>query len=207
MWGRGVRQRAKSSVNLSSKVSIQRKSNVQPPKYPSHGTALILTLEKQSLPPPPPGVHLRVQHIPLIHWMGLMTFFETKVFFEILDHFWPLRKKIRADNMPFTKRGTKEPSFHPLGPLRASHPRPHQINHQGLVHRTPSEEGGVAPPPPPPPGTPPQDQRDHRGKQRNVPWGTSCRAIWGTQTFGSQPPPPPPVPPPLLILPGRGAGA
>ena len=43
----------------------------------------------------------------------------------------------------------------------------------------------------PPPWTPrPHDQSD-RGKKRNVPSGTSCRAVLGTHTFGSQTPPPP----------------
>ena len=39
---------------------------------------------------------------------------------------------------------------------------------------------------PPPPG-----QSDHSGKKRNLQWGKSGWAIFGTQTFGSQPPPPP----------------
>ena len=53
-------------------------------------------------------------------------------------------------------------------------------------------------PPPPGPPPPPPDQSDKRGIQRNLQSGKSCRAIFGTQTFGSQTPPPPP---PLLILP------
>ena len=42
-------------------------------------------------------------------------------------------------------------------------------------------------------GTPPlpADQRDHRGKQRNLLLGKSDGAIFGPQTFGSQTPPPP----------------
>ena len=55
---------------------------------------------------------------------------------------------------------------------------------------------GGAPPPPPPPGHPPPDQSDHRGKNRNLQSGKSCRAIFGTQTSRSQTPYPP-----LLILP------
>ena len=40
-------------------------------------------------------------------------------------------------------------------------------------------------------GYPPTpDQRDHRGKTRNLPLGISGRAIFGTQIFGSQSPPP-----------------
>ena len=49
------------------------------------------------------------------------------------------------------------------------------------------------------------DQSDHRGKKRNLQWGNSCWAIFGTQTFGSQTPPPPPPPPLLMLLPWRGA--
>ena len=50
-------------------------------------------------------------------------------------------------------------------------------------------EGGYPPSPP--------DQCDHGGgKHRNFQSGNSCRAIIGTQTFGTQTPPPP-----LLILP------
>ena len=48
--------------------------------------------------------------LPLINLMGLMTFFED-FFFEILDHFWPLRKqfwRLRGQNLPFAVRGTKE---------------------------------------------------------------------------------------------------
>ena len=37
---------------------------------------------------------------------------------------------------------------------------------------------------------PPPDQSDHRGKQQNSQKGKSCRAIFGTQTFGSQTPHP-----------------
>ena len=46
--------------------------------------------------------------------------------------------------------------------------------------------GGGAPPIDPPP----QDQ-DHRETKQNLPLGKSGRAIFGTQTFGSQTPPPP----------------
>ena len=50
------------------------------------------------------------------------------------------------------------------------------------------------------------DQRDHRGKQRNLQLGKPDQAIFGTQTFGSQtpPPPPPPHPPSLLMSACRG---
>ena len=44
---------------------------------------------------------------------------------------------------------------------------------------------------PPPPWTPPPDQSDHRERKRNLHQGKSGRAIFGTQTFGSQKPPPP----------------
>ena len=50
--------------------------------------------------------------------------------------------------------------------------------------------GGGVPPPGPP--SPPPDQSDHRGKKRNLQKGKSDRAVFGTQTFGSQTPPPPP---------------
>ena len=56
--------------------------------------------------------------------------------------------------------------------------------------------GGGSPPKPPPP----QDQRDHRGKKRNLQLGKSDGAIFGTQTFGSLPP----SPPPLKRRPGGG---
>ena len=59
--------------------------------------------------------------------------------------------------------------------------------------RTPAGGGG---------GTPPaQTQRDHRGKQRSLALGNSCRAIVGTPIFGSQTPP---QLPPLPILPFGG---
>ena len=66
----------------------------------------------------------------------------------------------------------------------------------------------------PPPPTP--DQRDHRGKQRNLQSGNSCRAIFGTHIFGSQPPPPqhplsakpwgPPIPLDPRIMPCKPLG-
>ena len=46
---------------------------------------------------------------------------------------------------------------------------------------------GRAPKPPCPPSP---DQIDHRGKKRNLQQGTSGQAIFGAQSFGSQPPPP-----------------
>ena len=55
--------------------------------------------------------------------------------------------------------------------------------------RTPEEEGGLPTPGLSPPA--PADQSDHRGKKRNLPLGTSGRAIFGTQTFAPPPPPPP----------------
>ena len=51
------------------------------------------------------------------------------------------------------------------------------------VHRR--RRGGTPRTPPPLP-----DQRDHRGKQRNLQSGKSDQAIFGTQTFRSQTPPP-----------------
>ena len=56
------------------------------------------------------------------------------------------------------------------------------------VHRR--RRGGLSPPAPPPP----PDQSDHRGKKRNLQWGKHCRAIFGTQNFGSQTPIPPASP-------------
>ena len=47
----------------------------------------------------------------------------------------------------------------------------------------------VGGPPPPPP-----DQRDHRGKKRNLPLEKSSRAVFGAHTFWSQSPPAPPSP-------------
>ena len=60
-------------------------------------------------------------------------------------------------------------------------------------------EGGV-----PPPDPPPQTKVTIAGKNRNLQSG-KCRAIFGTQTFGSQTLPPPP--PPLLPLPWAGGGS
>jgi len=48
--------------------------------------------------------------------------------------------------------------------------------------------GGAPLPTPRTPRTP--DQSDKSGKKRNLPLGKSCRAIFGTQYFGSQTPPP-----------------
>ena len=56
--------------------------------------------------------------------------------------------------------------------------------------------GGGSPPLDPPP---PPDQRDHRGKRRNLKRIKCCRAIFRTHTFGTQTSPCPP--PPLLIPP------
>ena len=58
------------------------------------------------------------------------------------------------------------------------------------VHRRRRRGGGVTPMSPPPPSP---DQRDHRGKERSLPSGTSDWAFFGTQTFGSQTPPSPPL--------------
>ena len=55
------------------------------------------------------------------------------------------------------------------------------------------------------PPHPPQDQSDHRGKQRHLQSGKSCRPIFGTQTFGSQTPPPPPRNTPLKHSPAISA--
>ena len=56
--------------------------------------------------------------------------------------------------------------------------------------KQPDTEALCQPPPPPPPLGPPPNSR----KKRNLPLGKSCRAIFGTHTFGSH------APPPLLIL-------
>ena len=80
----------------------------------------------------PHRIHLRVQHVPLKNWMGLMTCFERNCCFNILDHFWRLRKKIRRlrwQHVPFTIRGTEEfrkRHFVILGPSESPHP--HQNN-------------------------------------------------------------------------------
>ena len=53
-----------------------------------------------------------------------------------------------------------------------------------------------------PPWTPPPPQSDHSGNKRNLQEGKSCRAICGTQTFGSHPPFPLPLPlPPTATMP------
>ena len=57
---------------------------------------------------------------------------------------------------------------------------------------------------PRPKPSPPPDQHDRSGKKRNFQSGISCRAIFGTQTFGSQSPPPffyYLTPPPLVPCP------
>ena len=59
----------------------------------------------------PHHVHLRVQHIPLIDVMGLMTLLERSLFLQILGHFLaPLKSFwwLWRRNIPFTIRGTKE---------------------------------------------------------------------------------------------------
>ena len=57
--------------------------------------------------------------------------------------------------------------------------------------------GHRCPPPPPAP-----DQSDRRGTKRNLPTGKYHRALFGTQTFGSQNPPPPPPNTPFKHSPG-----
>ena len=61
---------------------------------------------------------------------------------------------------------------------------------------------------------PPTHQSDHREKQQNLPLGESGRAIFGTQSFGSQTPPPPnawprnaPFPTPRPAVPGHCGAA
>ena len=98
------------------------------------------------------------------------------------------------------------PNGAPLGPPRPSGVRAGQglLCVGGCAGRFADSRVGSLPAPPPPRPKrsirmavnppPPPDQRDHRGKKRNLPLGKSD-PIFGTQTFGSQTPP---NPPPLL---------
>ena len=56
-----------------------------------------LTAERKMIfaPPPPPHIHLRSQHTPLINLMGLMTFFKRKFFRHFRPLMAPQKKKIR----------------------------------------------------------------------------------------------------------------
>ena len=56
--------------------------------------------------------------------------------------------------------------------------------------------GGGVPPAPPLDPPPSAEQSDQSRKKRNIPQGKSCRAILGTQTFGSQ------TLPSSLVIPG-----
>ena len=81
-------------------------------------------------------MHVRVQHIPLINLMGLMTFFERNVFLEILDHFWPLinriwrfqhrnyqKREMEFRNCDFAILGASEPPPPPPPPTTTTHPQ------------------------------------------------------------------------------------
>ena len=91
------------------------------------------------------------------------------------------RKRHQQEHRPQRPTERSDPTQHAKGrPGDCPGPR------KGATTRRNVTRGGGTPPPPGPP--PP-----HRGKERNLPKGESCRAIFGTQTFGSQTPPSPPL--------------
>ena len=83
---------------------------------------------------------------------------------------------------------------------RQQAPLPHPQGACRIMKTTGGGDPSLNPPTP--------DQRDHRGKKRNLQEGKSCRTVFGTKTFGYQTPSPLPPqaqktpchpPPPLLI--------